>query len=77
MCSPCLGLKRSLVSQKARGLKGLCHTDWANPLAWAQDALLINEFSAGHWQTIPAPNGAPGGLGVFLLQQKSIHTEYW
>ena len=71
------GLKTSLVAREARGLKGSCHTDWANPLAWAQDALLINEFSAGHWQTIPAPNGEPGGLGVFLLRQKSIHTEYW
>lgn len=50
---------------------------WANPLEWAQNALLINEFSAGHWQTIAAPDGSAGGLGVFLLKSKSIHTDYW
>jgi hypothetical protein len=55
---------------------------WANPMEWAQNAFLINEFSAGHWQYVPAPVNAeglptPGGLGVYILNQKSIHTDYW
>ena len=50
---------------------------WANPLQWAQQSIIINEFSAGHWQTIPAPNGNPRGLGVYTLESRSFHTDYW
>ena len=52
-------------------------TDWANPLAFAQRALMINEFSAGHWQQVPAPDGSPGGMGVFLLASKGFYHQYW
>ena len=44
---------------------------------WAQEALLVNEFSAGHWQTVPAPDGSPGGMGVYFLESRSFHTDYW
>ena len=52
-------------------------SDWIDPIAYAQRSLIINEFSAGNWQAVPAPDGSPGGLGVYLLQQKSFKTEYW
>ena len=52
-------------------------TDWIDPITYAQRALLVNEFSAAHWQQVAAPDGSPGGMGVYVLQSRNFQTDYW
>jgi Plant PDR ABC transporter associated len=45
---------------------------WINPMAWAQQALAINEFTAPRWNT---PSLVPGlTLGQQLLSDHSYKT---
>lgn len=49
-----------------------------DPLQWAQRALLINEFTDGRWDRLPATGYAPGTtLGQAQLIQRNFPNQYW
>lgn len=50
---------------------------WALPLQWIQNALAINEFSAGRWQK-PDPNPTGLQLGTAVLESYDFrHSRLW
>ncbi|KAL3150185.1 hypothetical protein ABBQ32_000044 [Trebouxia sp. C0010 RCD-2024] len=51
---------------------------WANPLQYITKAILINEFTGGHWQNKAYPYGGAGlTLGDGILQSIGMPVNYW
>eukprot|EP00891_Asterochloris_glomerata_P009650 jgi/Astpho2/9650/Aster-03918 len=50
---------------------------WANPLAYAQRAVVINEFTAGHWQDKRYPYDTSMSLGDGVLKSRGFSNHYW
>ncbi|KAL3160198.1 hypothetical protein ABBQ32_010959 [Trebouxia sp. C0010 RCD-2024] len=52
---------------------------WINPLQYAQKAIIINEFSGGHWQNknYPYPPYQGLTLGDGILRNLDMENKYW
>ena len=77
----CCNCEKRSRADKALSWRRICRFFWINPVAYAQKALVINEFAAPRWQNDFITNPLTGQtltIGNAVLDQRDLpHAQVW